>query len=68
MIAANYPEYKRHKQIHDRLASKVFTLIKKFHDHDHNITTEVTQFLAEWLSHHIKGEDQKMIQFFQKNS
>ena len=65
MIAANYPEYNRHKQIHDRLTSRVVKLIQGFHDC--TITTEVTQFLSEWLSHHIKGEDQKMIQFFQNN-
>jgi len=67
MIAGNYPEYDRHKRTHDRLTSKVFTLIQKFHDRDETITTEVTQFLSEWLSHHIKGEDRKMIQFFQNN-
>jgi hemerythrin len=46
--------------------SKVERLLLKLHDHNAEVvTTEITQFLTEWLAHHIKGEDQKMIQFFQ---
>jgi len=68
MIAADYPDYDRHKQTHDHLFAKVVNLLQKFRDRDDTITTEVTQFLSEWLSHHIKGEDQKMIQFFKITS
>ncbi|MEI6065040.1 MAG: hemerythrin domain-containing protein, partial [Pseudanabaena sp. ELA748] len=61
-----YPDYDRHKQTHDHLLSKVDNLLLKFRDRDTRvITTEITQFLVEWLAHHIKGEDQKMIQFLQ---
>jgi hemerythrin len=65
MIAVNYPEYDRHKQTHDRLTAKVVSLIQNYSNHDGAVTTEITQFLTEWLGHHIKGEDQKMIQFLQ---
>lgn len=65
MIAVNYPEYDRHKQTHDHLIAKVANLLQKFRDRDATVTTEITQFLAEWLAHHIKGEDRKMVQFFQ---
>jgi hemerythrin len=66
MMAVDYPEYDRHKQTHDCLLSKVDRLLLKFRDRNTAaVTTEVTQFLTEWLAHHIKGEDQKMIQFFQ---
>lgn len=68
MMAVNYPDYDRHKQIHDHLLAKVDNLLLKFCDRNTAVlTTEITQFLAEWLAHHIKGEDQKMIQFFQNN-
>jgi hemerythrin len=41
-------------------------LLLKFRDRNTEaVTTEITQFLTEWLAHHIKGEDKKMIQFFQ---
>ncbi|MBD2176022.1 hemerythrin family protein [Pseudanabaena sp. FACHB-1998] len=65
MMSANYPDYERHKQIHDYLIAKVVNLLHKFRDREASITTDITQFLTEWLTHHIKGEDQKMIQFFQ---
>jgi hemerythrin len=67
MLSVNYPDYERHKQTHDHLVNKVSHLLKKFRDRDAAITTDITQFLTEWLTHHIKGEDQKMIQFFQKD-
>jgi hemerythrin len=63
MKAVNYPEYDRHKQTHDRLTAKVFNLIENYSNYNGAVTTEITQFLTEWLGHHIKGEDQKMIQF-----
>ncbi len=65
MLTTNYPEYDRHKQIHDHLTAKVVNLIQKFRNCDATVTTDITQFLTEWLTHHIKGEDQKMIRFFQ---
>ena len=66
MMAVDYPEYDRHKRSHDCLLSKVDRLLLKFRDRNTAVvTTEITQFLTEWLAHHIKGEDQKMIQFFQ---
>lgn len=68
MMAVDYPEYDRHKQTHDHLLSKVDNLLLKFRDRNTAaVTPEITQFLTEWLAHHIKGEDQKMIQFFQNN-
>ena len=66
MMAVNYPDYDRHKHTHDYLLSKVDRLLLKFRDRNTEaVTTELTQFLTELLTHHIKGEDQKMIQFFQ---
>ena len=66
MMAVDYPEYDRHKHTHDCLLSKVDRLLLKLRDRNTEaVTTEITQFLTEWLAHHIKGEDQKMIQFFQ---
>lgn len=66
MMAVDYPDYDRHKQTHDSLLAKVDNLLLKFRDRNTAvITIEITQFLTEWLAHHIKGEDQKMIQFLQ---
>lgn len=65
MLIYDYPGYERHKQAHDKLTTKVVTLIHQFQQGQAELDVELTQFLAEWLGHHIKGEDQKMIQFFQ---
>jgi hemerythrin len=65
MVIEAYPGYERHKLAHDKLTSKVVTLIHQFQQGQTELDVELTQFLAEWLGHHIKGEDQKMIQFFQ---
>uniref|UniRef100_B8HKU6 Hemerythrin-like metal-binding protein n=1 Tax=Cyanothece sp. (strain PCC 7425 / ATCC 29141) TaxID=395961 RepID=B8HKU6_CYAP4 len=68
MVAARYPDYARHKQSHDRLKTKVNNLLSQFNCQEIQISLELTEFLTEWLSHHIKGEDQKMIQFFHTQS
>ena len=63
----DYPGYTRHKQCHDRLIQKVAKLIKEFQEGEAIAMQSLTKFLADWLKHHIKGEDQKMILFFQAN-
>lgn len=65
MLAMEYPDYQRHKQSHDNLLGKMQKILLKVGDRHIELTTEITQFLTEWLAHHIKGEDQKMIEFFQ---
>ncbi len=68
MIAANYPGYDRHKQIHNNLTTKVTSLIDNLHNHDYEITPDITQFLTEWITHHIKGEDRNLMQFLQSRN
>ncbi|MDX2213952.1 MAG: bacteriohemerythrin [Oculatellaceae cyanobacterium bins.114] len=68
MQAHAYPGYDRHKQSHERLKAKVIALSQKFHTQGESAIEELTGFLAEWLVHHIKGEDQKMIRFFQEKA
>lgn len=67
MLMMDYPDYQRHKQSHDNLLGKMRGLLQKFGDRRIEMTTDITQFLTEWLAHHIKGEDQKMIEFFQNS-
>jgi hemerythrin len=73
-MAVNYPEYPHHKQTHDLLLSKVNNILLKCSNHlakpaftqvKPEIILEITHFLNEWLAHHIKGEDQRMMQFLQ---
>ncbi|MBE7380465.1 MAG: hemerythrin family protein [Leptolyngbya sp. SIO1E4] len=64
MRAHHYLGYGRHKQVHDRLLAKVTRLLEQFDQQDDVVLTDnLTEFLTEWLAHHIRGEDQNMIQF-----
>ncbi len=65
MMRIDYPGYHRHKQSHDRLKAKVSHLLHQFNQQKIEISVDLTAFLMEWLGHHIKGEDQKMIRFLQ---
>lgn len=62
----HYPGYERHKQVHDGLTTKVVNLLDRFDQHAASLTVDLTTFLSDWLVHHIRGEDQKMIQFFRQ--
>jgi hemerythrin len=68
MRARRYPGFDRHKQSHDGLVSKVTTLSQQLDNHTLSLSVKLTEFLTEWLAHHIKGEDQKMIRFFQEQT
>lgn len=67
MRSHSYPGYARHKQCHDRLIQKITKLIQEFQQGEAIAMQGLTDFLGDWLKHHIKGEDQKMIAFFQLN-
>ncbi|AFZ44458.1 hemerythrin-like metal-binding protein [Halothece sp. PCC 7418] len=68
MIKAHYPLYKEHKQIHDQLTQEVQEIAEKVAQREHLITVEVSHFLTQWLIHHIKGEDLKMIRFLREKN
>jgi hemerythrin len=65
MQAYAYIGFDRHKQVHDGLLAKMTSLLQQLEAQQRLPTVQLTEFLTEWLAHHIKGEDQKMIQFFQ---
>ncbi len=62
-----YPNRKAHTGIHQRLVAKVEKLLERWTQLEQvsfaDIET-VTSILADWMIHHIQGEDQRMIQFF----
>lgn len=66
MLSNHYPYYKEHKKIHQDLTDKVKNLRAKFTESHTNINIELLHFLNQWLAHHIKGEDFKMMKYFQE--
>ena len=66
MLKYRYDGYSRHKQVHDQLLKKVSRLLSQFEQSDILLIENLTNFLTEWLAHHIRGEDQNMIDFLRK--
>jgi len=64
MQVNGYPSFLEHQAKHEELKQKVVLLVQKLEQHGQFLTIEVSHFLTEWLIHHIKGEDQKMIRYF----
>lgn len=52
-----YPAYEAHKAEHDKLVQTCVDLQKKFHAGEAEVTPETTQFVKEWLEHHIPKVD-----------
>jgi hemerythrin-like metal-binding protein len=63
MRAASYPGYLEHKAIHDDMRARVLQLVDAFQLDRANITSEVVDFLSDWLMNHIYEEDRSMAQF-----
>jgi len=64
----HYPGYGRHKQVHDNLLEKVSRLLAQFDAQETVLNDKLTEFLTEWLAHHIRGEDQNMIEFLRSRT
>lgn len=55
----NYPQYKEHKQGHDRFTEKINNLKYKFFNSESDVilsANEISNELLEWLIKHVKGE------------
>lgn len=60
MRRAGFPEYARHRQQHEELKRQVLDFQKQVLENKVVLTIDLLQFLSDWLTHHIKGSDQKM--------
>ena len=68
MTAKMYPGYPVHKTIHEDLTKKAVDLIEKYHAGKLALSITVSQFLADWVKHHIQDEDIKMIKWVKEHS
>ena len=68
MADHGYPNLAVHCQTHRALVNKVQTLLDKFDPTAETQVAAVTQVLADWMVHHIRGEDRQMIRFFQSRN
>ena len=63
MTQHSYPEYQDHKNIHDKMASKVLDLNQQYHEGILTSPIQITNFLKKWLTHHINETDKKYSPF-----
>ncbi|WP_043638612.1 bacteriohemerythrin [Desulfovibrio sp. TomC] len=59
-----YPGYLNHRKEHTTFVDKVIAFGNDFRENRAAVTTEIMNFLKNWLVGHIKGTDQKYAPFF----
>ena len=65
MRAAGYPDWRAHKELHDRMYDVVFALKS---DVEHGRVPEAAklrELLNDWLVSHILGEDRKYVSYLE---
>jgi hemerythrin len=60
MQSHHYPEFARHKALHDELTKRVIEFQKSFTSGRTALTIDLFQFLKDWLTHHIGETDRKV--------
>ena len=63
----HYPAFEEHKKEHDAFIDKVLHLEKRLEEKKIILTTDITDFLKDWVITHIMDEDQKYGEFLRSN-
>jgi len=58
-----YPDAELHKKEHSDFEEKVYKFENAFHEGSQSLSTDIVNFLADWLVGHIKGSDKKYTPF-----
>ena len=61
-VRHNFPDYERHKKLHDDFKMQVVELIDQYKQdkNSESLRTKVNSVLVRWLLQHIRGEDFKI--------
>jgi len=62
-----YPETSSHKKAHESLKSQVTRFIERFRSGKEQVSTELMDFLKDWLTTHIKSVDKKYSAFLRQH-
>lgn len=64
LLAYHYPDYEKHKKLHDEFKETVLDFKKKFESRkDTLLVNDVLNTLLDWLIQHIKVSDKKYVYF-----
>lgn len=61
-----FPEFNTHKQIHEKMKSKVLELKKAFEEEKISNPVQISNFLRSWLIRHILKTDMKYAVFLRE--
>lgn len=62
----NFPDYERHKKLHDDMAAVVKQHADDFEKRGHNALKNVAPVIRDWIFDHIHVEDQAYARFLQE--
>ena len=63
MLSINFPGRDAHKKEHEAFIKKASEFYAKYMDGKLILSLEVTNFIKNWITHHIKTEDRKYAEF-----
>lgn len=63
MLRHHYPQYEEHKAAHQAFRERVSSLIESYTQNPQGLVIKLSHLLTHWFIHHIKEEDQRMINF-----
>lgn len=69
-VKNHYPDYARHKKIHDDFKKVAADLVSKIENEGPTVANvgQINTLLAGWLLNHIKGEDRKLANYLKSIS
>ena len=64
-VLHNYPDYNKHKQLHEEFKVEVCDLVKRFEESNslEDLSDDVNKIIVKWLIKHISIEDRKMCKY-----
>ena len=68
MQTHNYPDYPKHKAVHDALTARVVAFQKEFEANRTALTVDLLLFLKDWLCHHIGETDRKIASYLKSKA
>ena len=67
-VQYNFPEYRKHKQLHEDFTKVVGGLVKRFDESGSSkeLCNDVNRIVVRWLIYHIQQEDKKIGEYIKQ--
>lgn len=67
MTSIHYPQLEAHREKHEKLTSEVKDILEKYQKGQAVLPITLSNFLANWLRHHIKEDDFALVKYLKAN-